>query len=125
MKEGEKPSASQWNLMIDLLKRRVTGPNMFEDGTGWHFRGVPSPAPEGLAELVKIVERTSARTYTVIKIDPETDATVGDNITGVFINDGGYEYGIPADYIFVMFTNAAGQRFCWPYALYKYEEEEV
>jgi len=38
VKPGDRPSAEQWNLMVQLLKREVTGPNMFRDSTGWHFR---------------------------------------------------------------------------------------
>lgn len=38
VRPGDRPSASQWNLMVDLLKRRVTGDGVYEDATGWHIR---------------------------------------------------------------------------------------
>lgn len=35
---GDRISASQWNIMVDLLRREITGPNVFSDHSGWHLR---------------------------------------------------------------------------------------
>ena len=52
VREGDVPSASQWNIMVALLKRRVTGPNIYEDSTGWHFRPSVSGGAEAAAAPV-------------------------------------------------------------------------
>lgn len=36
-------SAEQWNLMVRLLKRKVTGPDVTELSTGWHISRPPIP----------------------------------------------------------------------------------
>lgn len=47
---GDRPSASQWNLILDLLKREVTGPNVFADSTGWHIR----PSVESIERIIHL-----------------------------------------------------------------------
>lgn len=40
---GERPSAEQWNIIIELLKRRVVGPNVVENRDGWFIKKQPIP----------------------------------------------------------------------------------
>jgi hypothetical protein len=59
VKPGDRPSAEQWNLMIQLLKREVTGPNMVRDSTGWHFRRV-IPSSSGVGDGITSTTIVSA-----------------------------------------------------------------
>ena len=34
-REGDPVSATEWNLLVDLLQREVRGPNVIADATGW------------------------------------------------------------------------------------------
>ncbi|HUS47383.1 MAG TPA: hypothetical protein VM098_04655 [Phycisphaerae bacterium] len=58
VREGDVPSASQWNIMVALLKRRVTGPNIYEDSTGWHFRESASTTPAAGGDSFQCYSRT-------------------------------------------------------------------
>lgn len=41
VKAGDPLSAAQANLINRLLRREVTGPYIYADSTGWHFRSRP------------------------------------------------------------------------------------
>ena len=43
VKKGDPLSAREYNEIIRLLKRKVTGPNVVETATGWHIRPEPPP----------------------------------------------------------------------------------
>ncbi len=50
---GDRPSAMQWNMMIDILRRiNITGPYVMETPAGWHIRDLPQEAEGGIALVV-------------------------------------------------------------------------
>lgn len=77
VKPGNRISAEQHNAILQLLKRRVTGPEMFEDATGWRFRHL-NQRPDGLRwGRVKVTWELRPDPYDYILIDwTNEDGTV-------------------------------------------------
>lgn len=52
IREGQRVSARQWNLIVALLKRRVTGNYVEETNQGWNIREQPTPEPAGTVKPI-------------------------------------------------------------------------
>jgi hypothetical protein len=58
VKLGDQPSAEQWNMIVDLLKRQVTGAHVTSSADGWQVRARPRGLPPVLLVRVTSASET-------------------------------------------------------------------
>jgi len=76
---GDLIPSDQWNIMVRLLRRRVTGDGVIETSGGWHIR--PGGAPGGQTVVLVRDPESTHKTLHVRKIKYADDA---DPVAGEF-----------------------------------------
>lgn len=79
VKSGDPLSAAQANLINRLLKREVTGPGIFADSTGWHFR-LPLEVREGF--WARLTAENVGGYYSWARLEDDAETLVVPSITG-------------------------------------------
>ncbi len=64
---GERISAEQWNFIVNLLRRKITGPDVVEHTTGWH---IARPPPTSV-----VVKQFATVVLTVLPVAEDTSLT--------------------------------------------------
>ena len=138
---GDTISADQWNLMIHLLKRNVTGRGIMEGSTGWDIKPqvfsdsikfgiVKNAAKDSLLPFIDMLEVAMLEElpwegdYTVISDQIETINCYPGNVQDDFFplnSDREFEQLIrPQDQVQLLLSSG-GVWFCMPYAKRKRE----
>ncbi len=72
-KDGDVISAAQWNELVRLAKREVTGPRVVKSPDGWHIRDAPrtEPGADNLSFVViRSINDSTDRAVNVQKVKP-------------------------------------------------------